>query len=146
MQRLPKDPLTPATRSQVIVAGVASLITAIAFIIFAAVTTQMTFASGRIRLPSVMLLIAFMLVISLGFFDVTVAIFRKRRLYLLSSTTLYLIGSFLFILPLGMLGWSLMKESPEDTLSVLKVLSLSSLGLLTIRLAHIRRKRALNAP
>jgi Na+-driven multidrug efflux pump len=144
--RLPEDPLTPASRGQTLVVGAASLIAGIAFLVFAALTVHVTSASGRIGQPSVILLLAVMLVIGVGFIDVAVAIFRKKgksRSYLLSNTTLYVSGCFLFIIPLLLVGVSILGKSQEGAWSALKVLSVSSLGLLAIRLARIRSKRSL---
>ena len=144
MTQLPTDPLTPASKSQTIVVGVASLITSTAFFIFAALTIQMTSASGRISLPPVIFLIALMLIIGVGFLSVAVVIFRrqeKRGPYLLGSVTLYLVGAFLFVMPIATAGAMMLTQSYQDSWLLLKVLPLSSLGLLAIRLAHIRRKK-----
>ncbi len=149
MVLLPEDPLTPASRDQILVVGVASLIAGIAFLVFAALTVQMASTSGRIGQASVILLIAVMLVIAIGFLDVAVAIFRKKgkgRPYLLSNTTLYLIGGFLLIIPVLLVGVGIFQKSQGMTWSALEVLVFAGIGFWAMPPARMRSKRSLTKP
>jgi hypothetical protein len=88
-------------------------------------------------------LISVMVVLSAGFLEVAFATLRrkeKRRAQLLGRTTLLLIGGFLVFLPLLLLGVSIWMGTEAEVASAVGVLSLSSLGLLAIRLARIRKR------
>jgi hypothetical protein len=50
MNRLPENPCTVASKGQLLVAGVASSITGIAFLIFAILTINITRSNGRLEL------------------------------------------------------------------------------------------------
>jgi len=141
--RLPKDPLTPASNGEALITGIASAAAGIAFLVFAASTIRITYSNKRIGLPPVVLLISVMVVLSIGFFDVAFAIFRtktRQRKHLLSSVTLYLVGGFLLILPTLMVILGVLMTSKWELTPILTFLSMSSLGLLAIRLARIRGK------
>jgi biotin transporter BioY len=143
--RLPKDPLTPASKVEVLVTGIASAVAGIAFLVFAALTSWITYSNGRMGLPPVAMLISVMVVLSIGFFDVAFAIFRtktRRRKNLLSNATLYFVGGFLLILPTLMVILGVLMTSKWELTPILTFLSMSSLGLLAIRLARIRSKNA----
>lgn len=147
MSRLPKDPLTPASKNQVLVTGIASLLFGVTFLGLATLAIRLTSDSGRILLPSVITLIAVMLVIAVGFLDVAFAALRKkekRRPYLLSSFTLYGVGGFLVVIPILVFGLSLVKAPEEIVWFDYRALSGVGIGLLAIRLAHIRRKKNTN--
>jgi hypothetical protein len=147
MNRLPKDPLTPASKREIMITGVASLITGIAFLIFAALTINITHSNGRLGLPAVMLLIGFMVVVGVGFLGAASSIFRGRNksgISLLSSPTLYFVGGVLFALPLGILALGFIMGFRADLVFVVRLLPLSGLGLLAIRLARIKSKKSSN--
>ena len=140
----PNDPLTPASKGQVVVVGIASAVTSIAFFVFAALTIHMTATSGRIGQLPVIFLIALMLVISVGFLAVAISMFRKqegRDSQLMGSATLNLVGGFLVVVPLAVAGSMLLTQSNRDSWLLLKILPISSLGLLAMRLARVRKKK-----
>lgn len=143
--RLPKNPLTPASKIEVLITGIASAVAGIIFLVFAALTVWITYSNGRIGMPPVVMLISVMVILSIGFFDVAFAIFRtngRRRKHLLSNATLYLVGGFLLILPTLMVILGALMNSKWELTPILTFLSMSSLGLLAIRLARIRSKNA----
>src|SRR4051812_27209931 len=128
MSHLPDDPLTPASKGQTLLVGVMSLIAASAFFVFTALTIQNTSASGRIAQPSIIWLIALMVLIGAGFLDVAFALLRKggkRRRYLLSSTTLYLVGGFFVAVPVVLVAHSVLTRPDKELWSLLRVMTLS---------------------
>lgn len=132
-----------------LVAGIASLAAGTAFLAFAALTIAITRSAGRLAVPSVMLLIGLMVILGVGFLDVAFAVFRgkgRRRSHLLSNATLYLSGGFLAALPMLVLGLGIVMGSRVDLPSILEALSISGIGLVAIRLARIRGRRASNQP
>jgi hypothetical protein len=144
MVHLPSDPLAPASKRDVRMAGIASSITSIAFFVFAALAIRMTAKSGRLGLPPVIFLNALMLAIGICFLVIAITVFRrqeKRDPQLMSSATLYLIGGFLFVLPLAIAGVMVLTHSYQDAGLLLHVLPISGLGILAMRLGHLRRKR-----
>jgi len=147
MNQLPKDPLTPASKREVLITGVASSITGIVFLIFAILTINITHSNGRLGLPPVMFLIGFMVIVGVGFLGAAFTIFRgkdKREVSLFSSPTLYLVGGVLFVLPLLIVALIIGMGSRVDLILVARVLPIMGLGLLAIRLARIRSKKGSN--
>lgn len=119
------------------------MLAGLTFLMFAVLTIKLTYASGRLAQPAVLVLISVMVVLSAGFLEVAFATLRrkeKRRAQLLGRTTLLLIGGFLVFLPLLLLGVSIWMGTEAEVASAVGVLSLSSLGLLAIRLARIRKR------
>jgi hypothetical protein len=125
--------------------GVASSITSIAFFVLAALAIRMTAKSGRIGLPPVIFLNALLLAIGLCFLAIAIAVFRRQddpNPQLTGSATLYLVGGFLLILPLGIAVVMVLTHSYDDVgLLLIHALPMSGLGILAMRLAYLRRKR-----
>ena len=147
MNALPKDPLTPASKRQLLISGVASSITGIAFLVFAALTVNITHSNGRLELPSVMLLIGFMVIVGVGFLSAAFAIFRgkdKPGVSLFSIPALYFVGGVLFALPLLILALGFVMGFRVELIFIVRLLPMSGLGLLAIRLARIRSKKGSN--
>ena len=140
MNPLPEDPLEPATKRQEFVAGIGFFLAGIAVLAFATWLTGNAYSNGRLKTLPVICILGGVIFIGIGFLDAAFAVLRKkgrRRPQLLGSVALYLVGSFMIVLPPWMTIDSILKGEKTD----LKVLWLVSLGLLAVRLAWIRRKK-----
>jgi hypothetical protein len=145
MAHLPSDPFARASKRDVRMVIIASLITSVAFFVFAALAIRMTAKSGRLGLPPVIFLNALLLAIGICFLAIAITVFRGQKKpdpQLMGSATLFLIGGFLLVLPLAIAVVMVLTHSYQDAgLLLMHVVPISGLGILTIRLAHLRRKR-----
>ena len=140
MYRLSGNLFATASKWQALGVGIVSLAAGMALLVPTAWMIAHTFSSGRLSLAVIFITGLFLALVTL-FLAVAFALFRGKKQpegQLMGSAALYVVGSFLFGLPLTLLVWGLWMGSKDNLSSIVTILSMSAFGLLVIRLAWMR--------
>ena len=140
-KRFPIHPFLPLARRQTLGVGIAALVFGIGFLVFGGVLASYAHTWGSDDRVPVILMLAIIVIVGVGFLDAAYALLRGRRKELLGSFSLYAIGGFLCAIPILLLvaiyKGVAKSGNIEQTMLTLPAIAI---GLMAIRLAWLRSR------